>query len=178
MGQLCFSIHLKIKAMKLLLRLFTVTALLIGIEPVLTAQEVVSGGNTYSAFGKYSIEETNTPDTLCGMNGCPYLVKFENSDIVLKVFIWKENGIKKYVALSDDLSVQYVCNKDFIGIEKLSKKFLKHGYCTNDSILNRSQYFHQKIIARGERSDIDNVALIASYYPHLVLKDHDTFLAN
>ena len=76
------------------------------------------------------------------------------------------------------LILLYFSDKDFIGIEKLSKKFLKHGYCTNDSILNRAQYFHQKIIARGERSDIDNVALIASYYPHLVLKDHDTILAN
>ena len=77
----------------------------------------------------------------------------------------KEKGIKKYVALSDGLSVQYAYNKDFIGIERLSKEFLKYGFSTNDSCLNRYHYFRQKILARGERTDIENIALIAAFYP-------------
>ena len=70
--------------------------------------------------------------------------------------------------MSDKLSIQYVCNKDYFGVEKLGSNFEKEGYRTSDSALNRAEYFHQKVLAQGQGDELYNTQLIASYFPMLI----------
>jgi hypothetical protein len=81
------------------------------------------------------------------------------------VAICKDRKCKTYVVLSDKLSVQYVCNESYFGVEKLDKAFEKDGYKTSDTELNRSEYFHQKVIAPGKRGEVEATQLIAAYFP-------------
>ncbi len=48
------------------------------------------------------------------------------------VVVCKERKCKKYVVLSDKLSVQYVCNANYFGVERLDKSLEKEGYKTSD----------------------------------------------
>ena len=69
------------------------------------------------------------------------------------------------------LSVQYVCNGDYFGVQKLEKSLEKDGYATSDEALNRSEYFHQKLLIQGRQDEIEATKLIAAYFPMLIKED-------
>jgi hypothetical protein len=49
---------------------------------------------------------------------------------------------------------------------------------TSDAALNRSEYFHQKVLAPGKRSEVENTQLIAAYFPLLINGTAETLAAN
>jgi len=64
--------------------------------------------------------------------------------------------------------VQYVCNDNYFGVEKLDKAFEKDGFKTSDSEMNRNEYYHQKVLTPGKRSEMESTQLIAAYFPLLL----------
>ena len=70
--------------------------------------------------------------------------------------------------MSDKLSVQYVCNGEYFGVEKLDKALRKEGMTTSDSELNLQEYYHQKLISQTRLSEIESTKLIAVYFPLLI----------
>ena len=132
------------------------------------AGKVVAKGPTYTALGNYTIETTDNPVPVNGEDCKAFVIRYENTPMEVTVAICKERKCNKYVVLSDKLSVQYVCNESYFGVEKLDKAFEKDGYTTSDSELNRSEYFHQKVITPGKRSELEATQLIAAYFPMLL----------
>ncbi|MEZ5000012.1 MAG: hypothetical protein R2744_02330 [Bacteroidales bacterium] len=53
-------------------------------------------------------------------------------------------------------------------MNKIGKEYSDDGLNTSDLTLNRSEYFHQKIISRIEKDEIEHVRLISVYFPKLV----------
>jgi hypothetical protein len=92
------------------------------------------------------------------------------------VVICKDRNCKRYVVLSEKLSVQYICNEYYFGVEKLDKSFKKDGYRTSDSALNRTEYFHQKVLTPGKGDELENTKLIAAYFP-MLLNDSSEVIA-
>jgi hypothetical protein len=82
--------------------------------------------------------------------------------------ICKDKRCKKYVVLSDKLSVQYVCNPTYFGVERLEKSFEKEGYKTADEELNKIEYFHQKVLGPGQQDELEATKIIAAYFPFLL----------
>ncbi len=132
------------------------------------AGKVVAKGPTYTALGNYTIETADNPVPVNGEDCKAFVIRYENTPMEVTVAICKDRKCKKYVVLSDKLSVQYVCNENYFGVEKLDKAFEKDGYKTSDSDLNRSEYFHQKVITPGKRSELEATQLIAAYFPMLL----------
>jgi hypothetical protein len=56
------------------------------------------------------------------------------------------------------------------------KSLEKDGFTTSDAALNRSEYFHQKVLASGENGEVENAQLIAAYFP-MLLKSTDDVVA-
>jgi hypothetical protein len=81
-----------------------------------------------------------------------------------------------YFVLSPALSIKYVCNGDYFGVAKLTEKDLE-GYRTSETALNRSEYFHQKVLARGVNCDLENSKLIAAYFP-MLLNNYENVVAS
>jgi len=104
----------------------------------------VAKGETHTSLGKYKIALADNQLPLKGVDCKSYVVTYENSPMEVTIAICKESECRKYVVLSDKLSVQYVCTNDYFGVEKLDKEFEKEGYRTSNNVLNRSEYFHQK----------------------------------
>lgn len=136
----------------------------------LFSQEFVVKGETHSTLGDYTIKTANTTVVLNGENLEAFIISYQNSPMEVKVVIRKENNCKKYIVLSDILSVQYTCHETYFGIERLDKCYEKEGYATLDSYLNKDAYYHQKVIGPGKRSELENTQLIATYFP-LLLSD-------
>jgi hypothetical protein len=167
------KVHFKIEIIKNLIfkamkRVLSAVLLLVAFSSASFSREFVAGGKTYSAFGDYKIELANNPVTINGEQLKAYIISYQNSPMEVKVVIRKDKNCKNYIVLSDKLSVQYVCNGEYFGVQRLDKSFEKDGYETSDQALNRSAYFHQKLIAPGKQSELENTQLIAAYFPMLI----------
>lgn len=154
-------------------KIVLITGLIVTISLSTYASKLVAEGNTYSALGKYKIEVDDNYLTLNGLQHKPYVISFENTKMKLLVAITMERGKRIYYVLSDDLSVKYVSNRHYFGVEKLGKELEKDGYTTSDSALDRTQYFRQKVITGGDGWRRDKTALIAAYFPMLLTNTAD-----
>jgi len=149
-------------------RLFFAALLVVAFSCASFARTVVAEGKTHSALGDYKIELADNSVTINGEEFTPFVISYQNSPLELKVAVKNEGDCKKYYVLSEKLSVQYVCNANYFGVEKLDKSFEKEGYSTSDSYLDRSEYFHQKAITSGQGCELDNTMLIAAFFPWLI----------
>lgn len=149
-------------------RMILSTVLLLLICTVSFGRKLVAEGKTYTALGDYKIELTDNPVLMKGEDCKAYVISYENTPMEVTVIVCKERKCRKYVVLSDKLSVQYVCNEYYFGVEKLDKTFEKEGYVTSDQELNRSEYFHQKVLSAGQRGEVEATQLIAAYFPMLL----------
>jgi hypothetical protein len=142
--------------------------LLVAFSTASFSREFVASGKTHSTFGDYKIEIANNPVTINGEQFKAYIISYQNSPMEVTVVVTKDKKCKNYYVLSDKLSVQYVCKGDYFGVQMLDKSFEKGGYKTSEAALNRSEYFHQKLIAQGKLGDMLNTQLIAAYFPMLI----------
>jgi hypothetical protein len=166
--------YLKIKIIKkskffaAMKRMFFAALLIVAFSSASFSREFVAGGKTYSALGDYKIETADNTVTLNGEQLKAYVISYQNSPMEVTVLIRKDKKCKNYIALSDKLSVQYVCNGDYFGVQMLEKSLEKEGFATSDEALNRSEYFHQKLLAQGRQNELEATRLIAAYFPMLI----------
>jgi hypothetical protein len=149
-------------------RIILVAVLVVAVSLASYARKFVADGKTYSALGKYRIEIDDKSMMINGKEHKPFVITYENSNLEVRVAVDMDKGGKKYYVISDNLSVQYVANKHYFGVEKLDENLGKDGFRTSDATLNRSEYFHQKAITTGENWRRDNTKLIAAYFPMLL----------
>jgi hypothetical protein len=149
-------------------RLISTAVLTLALCTASFAGKVVAKGPSYTALGNYIIETADNPVIIKGEDCKAFVIRYENSPMEVTVAICKERKCRKYVVLSDKLSVQYVCNANYFGVEKLDKVFEKDGLKTSDSELNRSEYYHQKVLTPGKRDELEATQLIAAYFPMLL----------
>lgn len=145
--------------------------LVLAISTVSFAKKVVAEGKTYSALGDYRVEATDNPIQMQGEDCKAFVIRYENTPMEVKVIVCKEKKCRKFVVLSDKLSVQYVNNPYYFGVERLDKSLEKEGYKTDDTGLNRVEYFHQKVIGPGQIGDLDATKTIAAFFPFLLNPD-------
>ncbi len=148
-------------------RLFFLALLTVAFGSAIYAREFVAEGKTHSALGDYKIEKADNPVMINGEEFKAFLVTYENSPIEVTIVIRKGENCKNYIVLSDRLSVQYVCNENYFGVEKLDKSMIIDGITPTEAFLNRNEYFHQKKLAAGNRGELENTQLIAAYFPLL-----------
>jgi hypothetical protein len=159
-------------------RMFFAVVLLVVISATSFTRELVAEGKTNSVLGDYKVEIADDSFTLNGKEFTAFVISYQNSPMEVKVAVTKYRDGMKYIVISDKLSVQYVSNDYYFGVERLDKSYLKDGYVTSDEFLNRSEYFHQKVLTSGEGTDLDKTRLIAAYFPLLLKTDVETVAAN
>lgn len=150
-------------------RTFLITALILVTCMAVSARKFVAGGSTYSPLGDYKLEIADDPVILKGKELKAFVITYQNTAMEVTIAFDKTKKGMTYYVLSPSLSIKYVCNGQFFGVARLEDRELEsEGYRTSDSALNRSSYFHQKVIARGVSCDLENSKLIAAYYPMLI----------
>lgn len=157
-------------------RMILAAVLIISFGTVSFAKKLIAEGKSFSALGDYKIELADDLVPIRGTDCKAYMISYANSPMEVTVVVCKEPKCRRYLVLSDKLSVQYVCNEYYFGVERLDKSFEAEGYKTSDSALNRSEYFHQKVLAPGLRTELEANQLIAAYFPFL-LNDSESITA-
>jgi hypothetical protein len=148
-------------------RIFFVMLLFAAVT-ALSFGKVVVRGNSNTSFGMYTIELCDQQQTFAGEEMNCYLISYSNSPLQVKVFVDNTWNCKNYVVVSDELSVMYTCNGKYFGVNKVGKKYRDEGVSTDNSKLDRQDYFHQKVIKQGDTEEYDATMLIASYFPELI----------
>jgi hypothetical protein len=149
-------------------RMFFAALLIVAFSSASFSREFVAGGKTHTALGDYKIEIADNPVIINGEELNAYVISYQNSPLEVKVVVKKDKKCKNYIVLSDKLSVMYVCNGDYFGVQKLDKSLQMAGLTTSDEALNRSEYYHQKLLVQGKQGDVEAAQLIAAYFPMLV----------
>ena len=150
-------------------RIMIIAVLILATGMAVSARKFVAGGNTYSPLGEYKLEIADNPVTLNGRDLKAFVITYQNTKMEVTIAFDKTKKGMTYYVLSPALSIKYVCNGDYFGVAKLSEKELEvEGYRTSESALNRSEYFHQKVLSRGGNCDLENSKLIAAYFPMLL----------
>ncbi len=159
--------------MKRILSLFAAT-LIMGFATY--AKGPVAKGKTYSSLGNYIVEVASTPVVFNGVELKTYVISYENSDMKVKVGVDdSKKRCTSYLVVSDELTIQYDCNGDYFGVKKAEKKYRKEGFSSSDLALNKSEYYHQKVLTRTQLTDIEHVQLISVYFPKLVTNYENVF---
>lgn len=159
-------------------KLFFAALLIVAIGSASYSRELIAEGKSYSALGDYRIELADNPVVINGDEYKTFVISYQNTSLEIRVAVRKERNVKKYIVLSDKLSVQYVCNANYFGVERLDKAFEKDGFVTSDLYLDRSEYFHQKVLTSGQGCELDNTRLIASYFPMLIKESRNPTAMN
>lgn len=149
-------------------RIALITCLVFAVTLTSFARKPVTEGKSNTTFGDFKVQVDEKPITINGKQHFPYLVKYENSDMEVRIAIVNDQKGKKYYVISDALCVQYVSNRKYFGVEKLAQEIEKDGYKTSMASLNRNEYFHQRIITSGQNWRVDNTRLVAAYFPLLI----------
>ncbi len=148
-------------------RFITAAVLIIAFCTASFATKVVAEGKTHSVLGDYKIESLDNPVMINGKELKAFTVTYQNTGLKTTIAVEKTFKCKKYYVLTDMLSIQYVCNGHYLGVERLDKKLEKDGYMTSNDDLDNFQYYHQKVLSRGTGTDVENTKLIAAYFPFL-----------
>lgn len=158
-------------------RIISIFALASLISFTAFAKGPVAEGNTHCCLGMYVVEKAVDPIIVDGVALQTFVVSYENSDLTVRVGVDKsDKKCTSYIVVSDDLAVQYDCNKRYFGVKKLDSSYLDDGFATSDLTLDRSEYFHQKIISQTVQDQLEHVKLISVYFPKLV-KDYEKVFA-
>jgi len=157
-------------------RILFVTALIFAVSLTSFARKFVAEGKTFTPLGNYKIEIADNPLTLMGKEMKAFVISYENTNMEVTVAFDKGKGGMTYYVLSPTLAIKYCCNGKYFGVARLDKELENDGYRTSESALNRSEYFHQKVLATGVSCDLENSKLIAAYYPMLI-NDFENILA-
>jgi hypothetical protein len=149
-------------------RMISVTVLVLLVSAVSLAKNPVVTGKTFSPLGDYKIVATDNPVSMKGKECKTFRISYENTPLEVTLVVLKDGPCKRYVVLSEKLSVQYVCYNEYFGVEKLNKDFSKEGLITSDADLNRLEYFHQKVLGPGQIGENEATRLVAAYFPFLL----------
>ena len=149
-------------------RIFLTVLLIASVCVTSFGRKLVAEGKTYSVLGDYKIQIDDKLMAINGKNHLPFVITYANSDMEVRVAVDMEKKEKIYYVISDKLSVQYVSNKDYFGVEKLDEALAKDGYKTYTNALNTAEYFRQKVITSDQNWKRDNTQLIAAFFPMLL----------
>ena len=158
-------------------RIFLATALIFAVSITSFARKYVAEGKTYSTLGNFTIETADHAVTLNGKELKTFILSYANTRMEVTVAFDKTKKGMKYYVLSDNLSVQYICENGIFGVSKLTNEFEKEGIKTSESALNRGEYFHQKVITTASNCDLENSKHIAVYFPMLI-NNYENILAS
>lgn len=136
-------------------------------------KRLIAEGKSFTPNGDFKIEVSDLPLVVNGVELDTYTITYNNSDLKVTIAIEKNRKCSKYITVCDKLAVQYVCNGSYFGVEKLTAQNAVNGLTTSDAAMDRSAYFHQKVLLSGQSDPVNCMKLIGAYFPELLKSGAD-----
>ena len=150
-------------------KLYLTTVLIMTVFITSMGNSIVASGQTNAFFGDYKIVALDERLTLNGREMEKYLISYDKTDMKVIVAVDKQAKCKKYYVLSGRLSIQYECDGTNFGIRKLDKELTDKGFTTAPDLLNKREFYSQRVLTSGQTATLDHLNLIAAFYPGLYI---------
>jgi len=161
-------------------RIYSLLVSVLIISSLTFASEVktpVAQGSTNSELGSYTIDKTAQFEMIKGEPLRAYRIWYENSPDSLTVAVEDcKDGMTRFLVISEDLVIEYICNNNFFGVRIIDGHFEAEGYFTSAQNLDRQEYYYQKVITQKPMTETDYLSLISVYFPKLI-KDFNKIYA-
>jgi len=148
-------------------RIVLTTAMILVISLTTFANQLLYQGHSNSLFGDYKIMKLDNRMPFRDKELELYQITYENNGMTVLVALDKQEKCKKYYVLSERLPIQYECNGLTFGVKLMDNALLYNGFPITLEIVNKTEFYGQRVIARGITNTLDHLNLIASYYPGL-----------
>lgn len=146
----------------------TLLALLVSVVSFGGDKKIVAEGKSFTAMGNFKVQVADQPVIKDGVELETYTITYDNPGLVVTVAIDDDKNCKRYLTFSEKLSVQYVCHGSYFGVERFTEQNAPKGMTLSDASLNRSAYFHQRVISPGYNDMVTCIRLIGAYFPELI----------
>lgn len=138
----------------------------------------IAKGNTNSELGYYFIEKAEPFEMINGDPLPAYYIRYENSSDTIVVAVDNmEKDLTRFLVVSENLVVEYRNEKNAFGANIIDGYFSKEGFSTNVKDIDLRQYYHQRLISHGPKSEIEYLQLISVFYPDLLGKQKKIYTA-
>jgi hypothetical protein len=152
-------------------KLYLTTVLILTVLITSMGNPIVASGQSNTSFGDYKIVALDEHLTLNGREMEKYLISYDRTEMKVIVAVDKQAKCKKYYVLSGQLAVQYECNGTYFGIVRLDRELVEKGFNTSSDLLDKREFYSQRVLTSGQTATLDHLNLIAAYYPSLY-KNH------
>ncbi|HUS87156.1 MAG TPA: hypothetical protein VMW76_07950 [Bacteroidales bacterium] len=140
------------------------------------AKVPVAKGNSNSELGMFVLERSEAPIIVGWKILDTYDLIYENSGVTVRIVIDdSDKKCRKYIVFSDDICIQYTCNGRMFGSSMPDQKYVLKGDTTSLEHLDKEEYFRQKVISQTTNSELEQLKLIAVYFPRLVKEYQEVF---
>lgn len=136
----------------------------------------VLSGDSQTDLGKYSIVESEVPMVANDQVLDTYDLVYENASNPVKIGVISEKKCTTFLVRSNEIEVQYVCQKGIFGVKKMDKQYRELTAATADSKLDKVNYYAQRVISQNPKTEKELLGLIACYFPVLVEKQYQAQL--
>lgn len=141
------------------------------------ALEPVAEGKTNNELGSYYVEKSEAPIIVDARILTTYKVSYENSEMTVRIAVDnRDKKCRKFIVVSDNLAMQYDCNGKIFGVKMPDQAYVEDGIPGSMINLDRSEYHKQKVLTQKKKSEIEQVKLIAVFFPKLI-KNYDRIFA-
>jgi hypothetical protein len=159
--------------MKTKFLVLTICTTLIGFS---TSAKIKDGkslqGNSLTEFGKYTIVNSEVPMVIDDKAVATYQLTYENTSETVMIGLVKEKNCTNYIVRTDEFEMQYSCSKGVFGVKKMEKRFQEIPKDEVDAMLNKVNFYAQRVICQNQKSEDELLGLIACYFPKLINEEY------
>jgi hypothetical protein len=106
-----------------------------------------------------------------------YEIVYENSTDTLIVAVDdSRKKVTRYLVISDELVVEYICNKKAFGVQIIDDEFEKEGFYTAREMIDPVEYYRQRFLCAKPVNETECLCLISVHFPKL-LRDFNSIYA-
>ena len=129
-------------------------------------------GMSLSEFGKYTIQMTDSPMKINGMELKTYELVYENADRTVQIGVLPQKKCTNFILKTDLFEIEYVCNKGVFGVKKMNRDYANISKDINEVVLDKVGYFAQRVITQHPKTEEELLGLIACYFPNLIKDEY------
>jgi hypothetical protein len=156
---------------KILIITICLTIVSFGIQARVKDAKAITG-MSLSEFGKYSIEMTDAPMKIKGMELKTYELVYENANRSVQIGVLPESNCTNFILKTDLFEIEYVCNKGTFGVKKMNRDYANIAKDMNEAVLDKVGYFSQRVITQNPKTEEELLGLIACYFPNLIKDEY------
>lgn len=129
-------------------------------------------GESLTDLGQYSIIQSPDAMKIGNVALKTYEVNYSNNDSPILIGVIKTKKCKSFIVRAENFEIEYVCNNHVFGVKRMDKQYQTISPEVIDHMLDKYDFYTQRVITQYSKTEEELVALIASYFPSLIREDH------